>query len=185
MKKIYILIIIIPIISSKDYDCASKTQVENEEDCISINTGTNNTCCFVSYTHSNNSEIKQCLLADNSSAVNLLVSINSVKQSLNGTNKYMTCHTKAENCTNITNPTGFESCNVTEQIYPYSCCFVQNKTSSYCYPINASYNSTVQTYIDNNNATLAICTNYTLPIANESFIKIYWWNFILLFCIFI
>ena len=185
MKKIYILMILIPIITSKDFDCVSKDPVQNEEDCTTINTGTNNTCCYVSYKNSSNITVQQCLLADNSSAVNLLISINSVKNSLNGTEKKMTCHTKAENCTNITKPTGFESCNVTEQIYPYSCCFVQNKTSSYCYPINASYNSTVQTYIDNNNATSAICTDYPLPTANESFIKIFRWKFILFFGILI
>ena len=176
--------ILIPIISSKDFDCVSQTP-NNEEDCININTGTNNTCCFVSYKNSSDQFVTQCLLADNSSAVNLLNSIISVKNSLNGTEKYMSCYTQAENCTNITNPTGFESCNVTEQIYPYSCCFVQNKTTSYCYPINASYNSTVQTYIDNNNATLAICTDYPLPTANESFIKFIWWKFILFFGILI
>ena len=181
MKNIYVILILIDIILSKDYDCASKKDVKIEEDCIGIDTGTNNTCCFVSYKNRTNDLVKQCLLADNSSAVNLLNSIISVKNSLNGTEKYMSCYTQAENCTNITNPTGFESCNVTEQIYPYSCCFVQNKTKSYCYPINASYNSTVQTYIDNNDATLAICTNYTLPIAKENFIKVLWWKVILFF----
>ena len=75
MKNIYVILILIDIILSKDYDCASKKGVEKEEDCIDIDTGTNNTCCFVSYKNRNNDLVTQCLLADNSSAVNLLNSI--------------------------------------------------------------------------------------------------------------
>lgn len=174
---------LITLIKSNDYDCIQVSS-PSLESCKEVNTGTNNSCCYVT-----EDSDTRCLLVDGTSPVNILTSLEVVKKSLNAsTTNTMECGTKAEVCANIQNPKSFSDCNRTDDNstflpYPYTCCYVHNGTKNYCYPINASYLSTVKSYVDNllnnyyNNSNVpegtvwADCNNASLPESNSRNLK--------------
>ena len=135
-------------IKSKDYECIIQGQNNPTETsmCTSVATGTQNLCCYTTYKDAEDKTINTCLLADGSTPQTIMDSIIKVKNSLllqNYKDVTMECGTESEICYNIQNPTNFSSCNITEQEYPFSCCYVETEANKFCYPIDASLNSTV------------------------------------------
>ena len=154
-KIFFFLFFLLSKIHTKDYECIAQGQNNPTETsmCTSVATGTQNLCCYTTYKNSENQQVNTCLLADGSTPQTIMDSIIKVKNSLtllNNTDVTMECGTDSEVCFNIKDPTNFSSCNVTEQEYPFSCCFVRTVNETFCYPIDASLNSTAtyfgQTY---------------------------------------
>ena len=146
---IYIFFLILLCqIKTKDYECILQGFNNPTETsmCTSVATGTQNLCCYTTYKNTSGSTINTCLLADGSTPQTIMDSIINVKKSLtaqNFTDVTMECGTDSEICYNIKDPTNFSSCNITEQEYPFSCCYVETEANKFCYPIDASLNSTV------------------------------------------
>jgi len=146
-KIFFFLLFLLSKINTKDFECLIEGQKNPTETsmCTSVATGTQNLCCYTTYKNEKKTQVNTCLLADGSTPQTIMDSIINVKNSLkmlNYTDVTMECGTESEICYNIQNPTDFSNCNVTEQEYPFSCCFVKTEKETFCYPIDASLNST-------------------------------------------
>lgn len=146
-----LLLSIIPLFLSKDSDCILDKKdppiTATLTTCTEIKTDTMNKCCYVSYTKDSVEQAK-CRLVDGATPQTILTSKATIISELEegATNAKVDCKTAADVCEQIPNPTNFASCNITEQTYPFSCCFIKTSTSQYCYPVNARYNTTVYEY---------------------------------------
>ena len=173
---IYIFFLILLCqIKTKDYECIIQGNNNPTETsmCTSVATGTQNLCCYTTYKDTKGTTTRTCLLADGSTPQTIMDTIINVKRSLqlqNFTDVTMECGTDSETCYNIKNPTNFSSCNITEQEYPFSCCYVETEKNKFCYPIDASLNSTAtyfgQTFQTKNNLTkipYINCSYFNLP----------------------
>ena len=192
---IYILLLsIIPLFLSKDSDCILDKKVPpvaaTLTSCTDIKTDTMNKCCYVSYTK-DSVEQSKCRLADGATPQTILTSKATIISELEegATDAKVDCKTAADVCEQIPNPTNFASCNITEQAYPFSCCFIKTSNSQYCYPVNARYNTTVYEYATQlqtlmNLATLPeiTCSTKALPSPTSgSIIKMNIMSIIILF----
>ena len=147
MSIYFLLLSLISFSLSKDSDCIN-TENASLDVCATVSTGTMNKCCYVSYTAADSTEKKICRLVDGATPQTILTSKSLIISELEdgATNPSVKCNTAADTCEAIENPTSFASCNVTEQTYPFSCCYIKTVSSQYCYPVNARYNTTVAAY---------------------------------------
>lgn len=183
-------------IKTKDYECIIQGNNNPTETsmCTSVATGTQNLCCYTTYKNINGSTTNTCLLADGSTPQTIMDSILNVKRSLqlqNFTDVTMECGTDSETCFNIQNPTNFSSCNITEQEYPFSCCYVETENNKFCYPIDASLNSTTtyfaQTFQTRNNLTkmpYINCSYFDLPTKGNYIVFNFYIILIILYILF-
>lgn len=180
--------ILFKIISTGDPACYKQNKDKNNtisdsEICTKTDTGTFNTCCHVSYKFPNNTDFKQCMTLDNFTPQTLLISRDKVIKGLTeegNTDINIVCGTDTEKCEATSNPTGFEDCNKTTSYLPgnFSCCIINLSDKSYCYPVNARYNSTVQNYAEMLQEDLGIdylpdiiCSDSPLPVeTGDSFV---------------
>ena len=180
---------------TNDADCFAVQNPSIDTDCTSVDTFTYSICCFATYEFSNGTKVNQCLTIDGTNPQNTVESIETAKGKLpsDAVTKDITCKTHSEICYEIKSPTSFDSCNITEQLYPFSCCYVETEKGNYCYPLNAKYQNYIDTHVTNikeaKNLTQnpkVVCSNKPLPVLKAgSYITLTKLSFIIVMMLFI
>ena len=135
--------------TTSDADCHAIKNPTDASVCTSLDTFTYSICCFATYQHTNGTVVNKCLTIDGTNPQNTISSIEAAIDKLpsDATNKDVICGSQSEVCADIQSPTSFASCNITEQIYPFTCCYIETETVNYCYPLNARYQNYVDDYV--------------------------------------
>ena len=164
--------------TTSDADCHAIKNPTDASVCTSLDTFTYSICCFATYEFTNGTTVNQCLTIDGTNPQNTISSIETAIDKLPSgtTNKDITCNTHSEVCYDIQSPTSFASCNITEQIYPFSCCYIETELGNSCYPLNARYQNYVDDYAislkETKNLTKnpkIVCSNKPLPVLKAGY----------------